>query len=665
MKKLTNKLIPILFYILLFWTPLILFPKTSELFEFNKISFIYVLTILILGSWLGRMILVKKIIFRRTILDIPLLLFLGSQILSLLTSIDRHTSLFGYYGRFNGGLISSIAYALLYWAFVSNMNPKKTINALYFLFASAFLVSIYGVLQHFGVDKNLWVQDVQNRVFSTLGQPNWLATFMLALIPITWAFFLKTKRIMFLALQLLFLIVLLWTKSRSGILGFLTADGLFWGFTILKGNIKKFAKLFLILNLSLLFISSIIGTPWTPSIENYLKSKLPEKEISQELSEPGGTESGEIRKLVWKGAIEVWKHYPLTGSGVETFAFSFYEFRPKEHNLVSEWDFLFNKAHNEYLNFAATTGTVGLVAYFTLIFFSILQISRSRVPNSFSFAFISGFSGILVANFFGFSTTVPSLLFFLLPAFAFSLKAPEIKFKIQREKLTLVQLFLFMLVILSIFYGFYSVSRFWFSDFLYTKGGKESAEGQFDNAKRDLSLAIQLNPKEPLYLNELAQTISFEAISSENLGEVSLAHTLAKEAVEKTQQAVQMSPRNLTLLRNREGLLIRLSSFDPIYLHEAKNTMLLEAKYSPTDAKLFYNLGLSYARIGQISDAISTLEKTIELKDNYRDARFALALMYKNEGRFEESIRELNYIIENISPDDALAEQELHELTGK
>ncbi len=83
--------------------------------------------------------------------------------------------------------------------------------------------------------------------------------------------------------------------------------------------------------------------------------------------EAGGTESGQIRLIVWRGALEVFKHNPWIGSGVETFAYSYYGFRPVEHNLVSEWDFLYNKAHNEFLNYLATTGAIGLVAYILMI----------------------------------------------------------------------------------------------------------------------------------------------------------------------------------------------------------------------------------------------------------------------------------------------------------
>ena len=123
----------ILFRILVFFVPIILLPFTSELFEFNKIILVYISTVLIVGSWAAKTILQRKFIFRRTIFDIPLLLFLFSQIVSTIASFDSRTSFLGYYSRFNGGLTSLLCYSLLYWAWVANIDAKKTLKALKFL----------------------------------------------------------------------------------------------------------------------------------------------------------------------------------------------------------------------------------------------------------------------------------------------------------------------------------------------------------------------------------------------------------------------------------------------------------------------------------------------------------------------------------------------------
>jgi len=416
-----NRIIEYSFYALFFLVPLILTPWNYELFEFNKMLFVYLGTVIITAAWAIRMILNRKLILRRTPFDIPILLFLLSQILSTIFSIDPRTSLLGYYSRFHGGLLSTTAYILLYYAFVSNMDKKKTLNTVHCLLTTAVLVAAYGILEHFGIDKNLWVQDVQNRVFSTLGQPNWLAAYLVTLIfiPISFA----RRRLANYALVAIFYLTLLYTKSRSGILGFALGYLVFW-------SISKFRplKTFLLVSCFLLLVSFLDGLRWIPQVAKYTSgvksSNTPEvRSVTGTQLETGGSESGDIRKIVWKGAIRIWRRYPLFGSGVETFAYSYYNFRPAEHNLVSEWDFLYNKAHNEYLNFLATTGIFGLGTYLLLqiwfVIWSLKIVNSLKIENcKFIIALISGYIGLSVSNFFGFSTVPVALLFFLFPAFA-------------------------------------------------------------------------------------------------------------------------------------------------------------------------------------------------------------------------------------------------------
>src|SRR5579863_1880995 len=122
MKLLTycNKVIEYSFYALFFLVPLVFSGDTSELFELNKMWLTFGLTIVIGTSWAIKMVLQKKISIQRTPLDLLLLLFLVSQIISSIFSLDQHVSWWGYYSRFNGGLLSTICYLVLYYAFVTN-----------------------------------------------------------------------------------------------------------------------------------------------------------------------------------------------------------------------------------------------------------------------------------------------------------------------------------------------------------------------------------------------------------------------------------------------------------------------------------------------------------------------------------------------------------------
>ena len=317
-----DRLIEFSFYLLFFLVPLILTPWNYELFEFNKMMLTYLFTTVIIAAWLVKIIVEKRLIFRRTILDIPLILFFGSQAISTIYSIDRHTSFWGYYSRCNGGLFSTISYLLLYWAFVSNMDKEKTLYAIRYTLYSATLVAAYGIAEHFGIDAEFWKQLVQLRVFSTLGQPNWLAAWLVALIPLTWAFALKEKRkvYLFYILNFTFYLCLLYTKSRSGLFGFALAYATFWGLIGLINfkRLKKLIKPFVVFNLILVILTAIVGTPWTPQAGQFINKLRPqptpepeEATVSAEAEPiPLISESGDIRKIVWQGAIDVWKDSP-------------------------------------------------------------------------------------------------------------------------------------------------------------------------------------------------------------------------------------------------------------------------------------------------------------------------------------------------------------------
>jgi O-antigen ligase len=712
-----SNLVPFFFYLLFFFVPLILFPKTSELFEFNKMVLTYGLTTLIASSWLTKMVLEKRINFRHTILDIPLIIFLGSQLLSTATSVDIRTSIFGYYSRFHGGLLSSVSYSLLYWAYVSNMGKIKTIKSIYILLASAVLVSIYGVLEHFGIDKDIWVQDVQNRVFATLGQPNWLAAWLVALIPLTWALAIlntKNKRFwLWVGVSTLFFLALLYTRSRSGILGFIVADAIFWagiGVIVWKKErefIIRALKTFVICHLSFVILAAASGSPWTPSVRELLTKKpppvSPQPPIAAPALEVGGTESGQIRKIVWRGTIDIWRSYPILGSGVETFAFSYYNFRPLEHNLVSEWNFLYNKAHNEYLNFLATTGAVGLIAYLILpvVFFywsfriitkAKLKIVRQRRIRLWRrnrklvlIGLVSGYASILVTNFFGFSVVPVALQFFLYPAFAVALATSnslpaglpagrtgkagrqvtaclptrqgdkEISISNPQKLATVI-------VLLITFYLLLITGRYWYADYLLAKGRLENDSQNFAEAHEILIKAIKLSSRESIFWDELANATTAIAISFNESGDEKQAQELAKRAYTTSQMAVSLSPANVNLKRRHASQLIKLSAIEPRYLLDARDTLEDAIKLAPTDAQLFYNLALAYVRLGERERAIATLEETVKKKPNYGSARFALALLLIDEGETQRAKEELNYILKYISPGDVRAIKELEEL---
>ncbi|MGH7204309.1 MAG: O-antigen ligase family protein, partial [Candidatus Levyibacteriota bacterium] len=526
-----NKVIEYSFYSLLFLVPLVFSGDTSELFELNKMWLTFGITIIVGLAWGTKMILQKRITIQRTPLDIALLLFLLSQIISSIFTLDSHISWWGYYSRFNGGLLSTLCYVLLYYAFVSNLSLKALgekikfslpiyftgigtlavafllilaiggqdafsaqirpaimgfgiVGALIFFIWSfqgsilekmlfitlnaGLLTALWGFPAHFGFDPtcqlfqgkfdvSCWTVAFQpkDRTFSTLGQPAWLAAYMAMLTPIAMAYALyyAQKRLLklfvsFSLLTIFFYISLLFSNTRAAFYGFWIADLLFWGVIFTKNYFPRrlllqgfalFTVVFFICNF---FFNTPIGqlNKFTLSqLTNHKVATLPETISGSSAAALNITDSSDIRLLVWQGALKIWENNPIFGTGVETFAFDYYKYKSPAHNLTSEWDYLYNKAHNEYLNYLATTGIFGLGTYLAFLGIFLFGVARwlwfdktsppdhqaAKQSSSPRFdmllitGLVAGWISILITNFFGFSVVIMNIYLFFIPLFVF------------------------------------------------------------------------------------------------------------------------------------------------------------------------------------------------------------------------------------------------------
>lgn len=675
--KIANS-VPIAFSILGFTVPLVLYFKTSELFEFNKMVITYLLTTYILFAWAIKCVLEGKIIFRKTPVDIPLLSFVLSQTISTLLSIDRQTSIFGYYSRFHGGLLSTFTYSILYWAFVSNMNSKNTKMFLYSLLGAGIISSCYGILQHFGIDKDIWVQDVQERVFSTFGQPNWMAAWLVAVLPIVWTLLLiiegreKTylKNILF-AISALFYWALLYTKSRSGILAFFVLLFLYFGSLILLNNkvIQRSKSLIAKIIAPLFLLTLFIGTPWTPGLSSLINTSV-NQTVQQPVVTPGGTvlevggtDSGKIRLIVWKGAIDVWRQYPIFGSGVETFAYSYYQHRPIEHNTVSEWNYLYNKAHNEFLNYLATTGLVGLGTYIGLIaaifFVGIKQLKNAKI---WAITLLGAVTTILITNFFGFSVVPVALLFFLYPAIVLSIDKEKQSEAGKLEKIEPSKIGVSLMCFFVFGWITYSIAQYWYADTIYTKGKDYNLSGDYSKAFESLSQSIKLNPREANYHIELAKSASNLSIIAYTQEEATASASLAKLSLAEVDVSSKLSPKNPVVLMYQAQVLLNLLTTYP----EVANTLISKLEYakslSPTNPRVPHSLGIVYAKLGDRRRSIEYFKQAIELKQDYKEPRIGLAVIYAQEGMKDKAKAELEYIINYIDPKDENVKKMIEEL---
>jgi len=708
--KVLRTIIVFFFNFLLLSVPLYFRFVNEELFEFNKMILVYGLTTTISFFWILRMIFHKKLIFKKTALDIPILLFLISQIISTVISIHPRTSLLGYYSRFNGGLLSTISYIVLYYAFVSNIKKKDLTGILISTFLSGAIVSIYGILEHFGhslsclfvpgvkdFSVECWKQDVQSRVFASFGQPNWLAAYVITLLPLGIALSIQKKykinqKIFFSIVSILLFIVLIFTRSRSGLVG-LGGGIIFSVFIAIFLNFKKDnnqkskidRKFFYFIASGILISSAIFGTMFSPSISEIMNNKK-ESQITIETStnsentpvenslETGGTDSGKIRQIVWKGGLQIWKRYPIFGSGVETFAYSYYLDRPREHNDVSEWDFLYNKAHNELINILANTGIFGLLTYLSiLITFGLLVIKKSITNQNDSFislAILIGIINLSISNFFGFSTVAVNVLMFIFFGISMvlntkikskNLQKPSNRIKsvndLSAEQYFFISISLITALVISI-----KIYNYWDADRLFYVGKTNFKAGNYLVGVQKQLEATQKSPHESLFYDNLSDNYAKLAVELINVGDATAASAVIDEAIKASDLALENNNRHLNFYKTRSRVFVTLGQINEEYLIEAQNTLNKSIELAPTDPKLVYTQGVIDLSLGKIESGTQLIEKSIELKPNYEKARWKAAEIYENNGQISKAIEQLKYILENISPNDEKTKEKISQL---
>ena len=181
-------------------------------------------------------------------------------------------------------------------------------------------------------------------------------------------------------------------------------------------------------------------------------------------------------------------------------------------------------------------------------------------------------------------------------------------------------------------------------------------------ARGYLIKANSYQPNQPIFLDELAQSAAGLAMMSYELKDYEGTKRFSEMAIKESDSALVISPYNTNLLRSKASLLIRLSAFDEKYLKDAASSIENLISLAPTDAKLYYNLGLVYARLGDTNKAFEYFLKAVELKENYRDARFALALMYSSQNDKDKAREEIEYILKYINPNDELVKNKLQEI---
>lgn len=314
-------------------------------------------------AWLAKMLFSGKVSFVRTPLNLPILLYVVTLVISVIFSPFKVHSLLA---------LKEEWLLLIFFLIVNNVREEAKVKKLFTILISVCtLVGFYAIWQHYsGMDlyRNRLLEP-RGEVFLSLGLFGhhltfggyYMLVFLLASIILLDVKRAGALRILDFIAPLVLGFSLVFSYARSAWVGAVTGI-LTFGF--LKGG--KFI-LFLILGVSLLclLIYVIEPTSWERIREIDLSKDKPES----------------TRIRLWQTSVNMIKDKPIWGIGLGNFGRLF-----NQYKVDGVYDATCHP-HNDFLNVAVNSGLLGLLAYlsiWTVFLYSTIRAVFRNNKNSFS-----------------------------------------------------------------------------------------------------------------------------------------------------------------------------------------------------------------------------------------------------------------------------------------
>src|SRR3989344_5969380 len=191
-------------------------------------------------------------------------------------------------------------------------------------------------------------------------------------------------------------------------------------------------------------------------------------------------------------------------------------------------------------------------------------------------------------------------------------------------KLKPSQIILIILILVASAYTLIAIAKWWLADAAFASAKKLADAGYVSQALPDFDKAIQLLPAEPLFHDGLADTAAKIALVLSPQGATESARQFQDLALAESALALKLNPVNLNFHKTRIRVLFFLAQIGPGFYPQALDVLRQAISLAPTDAKLYYNLGILEQELGQTTTARLTLQTALDLKPDYIIAKTAI-----------------------------------------
>lgn len=643
-------------------TPVLFFNQTTEFYEMPKLAFLVISTVILVGLWIFSWIVKGKVQITRTPLDIPLLILLGTVIVSTYFSISRYQAIYGNFPRVHGSAIAWITYILLYFIIVSNIKSLARLKTLLYVFyASAGVVALVSVLSFFGLFLPIDFARAIN--FTPTGSSFSTVALLILLMPLPVLSLVNPNKYMPTPLALGLSILFGITIALLGSIPSYVALALVFVVCFLVSKphkINKYKKALPMFLTPIVVVGLALALAYLPFPGNKLQQI--EATFPKEIQLPFA--------ISWKISASAFRDAPLIGTGPSTYLFDFASYKPLEFNLLDYWNFTFDSAYNEFLQIWGTLGLLGLLSIGLIVivvlnssrkYFSMHSNSQSDTsPIILPSLAVSGVAAIILLGIH--STTLVTMVGTIVVFAALMVGQKGIREKVMNismglkastaddRQFDLLPVIFFVVFLAAGGYVLYSSYNIILADY-YHRQALSQATKSGTATYTMLQKAETLNPYVDLYRVDMAQTnfalanaLAIKKGPTKDDPKGSLTdqdkktiQTLLSQAINEGRISVALSPlssRNWVVLaaiyRNISGVAQNALTFSLDAYGRA-------IQRDPLNPDLRLNVGGVYYTAKNYDLAIRFFTDAANLKPNNANAYFNLAIALRDKGDLQNA----------------------------
>lgn len=385
---------------------------TTDHFYLPKVAAMIVLVLSFLAVLAINKIRFKDIVQKDRI-NISLFIYFILLAASVYAAENKVFAIIGVPGRWEG-LVTITLYMFLFITARLYLVPDEGLFKI--ILVTAIIVSIYGILQTMNFDpfpRDVLRENWSKRAFSTMGNPNFLGSYIVLIIPTSIYFYIIKKNITGLTAYAILFYCLLSTGTRGAWLGTIASIMAFAAIHYMYFRYSKgeFTRYIILLVITILLLALYNFNTEGAFIDRFLSIA---RDANEFLTKGDRADySGANRGFIWKRVAELIKKRPLAGYGIENLGEAFKKYYTQD--MIELWNEVryLDKAHNEYLHIAVTSGIPSLLVYLTFISQIILK-GLFRLKNcKTALLILSSVIGYMTAAFFNISVVSVAYVYWI------------------------------------------------------------------------------------------------------------------------------------------------------------------------------------------------------------------------------------------------------------